>query len=104
MSQCNKLNGEWDFIVFQGKCSVLCLTSGQIIQLLWMKVRCLLIGSNENASCRRLCHKSGSVEIWDMQVWFGRGICSISLRIVYLNQSCGKTQPCGKRMTHWLSY
>jgi len=71
MSQCNKLNGEWDFIVLKGKGSLACLSLGQTLQLLWMEMRFLLIGSNEDASCRcvgegclrRLCHKSGSVEI-----------------------------------------
>ena len=73
MSQCNRLNGEWDFIVLKGKGSFVCLALGQILQLLWMRMRFLVIGSNEDASCRhigegrlsRLCHKSGSVKIWD---------------------------------------
>jgi len=56
---------------------------GQILQLLWMGMRFLLImiGSKEDTSCRhaeegcprRLCHKSGSVDIWDAWTWFGRG-------------------------------
>jgi len=73
MSQCNKLNGEWDFIVLKEKGSLVCLALGQTLQLLWMRMRFLLIGSNEDASCRRvgdgclrrLCHKSGLVEIWE---------------------------------------
>jgi len=84
MLQCNRLNGEWDFIVLKGKGSLICLALGQILQLLWMGMRFLVIGicSKEDASCRHagegcmrhLCHKSGSVvEIWDAWAWFGRG-------------------------------
>jgi len=83
MSQCNRLNGEWDFIVLKGNGSLVCLALGQILQLLWMGMRFFLtgIGSKEDASCRhagegcprRLCHKSGSVEIWDVWAWFGIG-------------------------------
>ena len=81
MSQCNRLNGEWDFIMLKGNGSLVCLALRQILQLLWMRMRFLLIGSKEDASCRhagegcprRLCHKSGSVEIWDVSAWFGRG-------------------------------
>ena len=73
MSQYNILKGEWDFIVLKGNGSLVCLALGQILQLLWMGMRFLLIGSKEDASCRhvgkgcprRLCHKSGLVEIWD---------------------------------------
>ena len=54
MSQCNRLNGEWDFIVLKGKGSLDYLSLGQIIQLLWMEIRILLIGSNEDASCRHV--------------------------------------------------
>jgi len=54
MSQCNKLNGEWDFIVLKQKGSLVCLALGQILQLLWMRMRFLLIGigSKEDESCR----------------------------------------------------
>jgi len=81
MSQYNRLKREWDFIVLKGNGSLVCLAMRQILLLLWMRMRFLRIGSNEDASCRcvgegclrRLCHKSGSVEIWDVCVWFGRG-------------------------------
>jgi len=53
MPQCNKLNGEWDFIVLKEKSILVYLALGQTLQLLWMKIRFLLIGSNEDASCRR---------------------------------------------------
>jgi len=81
MSQCNRLNGEWDFIVLNGKGSLVCLALGKILQLLWMEMEFLLIGSNEDASYRRagegcprpLCHKLGSAETWDVRAWFWRG-------------------------------
>ena len=49
-----RLNGEWDFIVLKEKGSLICLALGQILPLLWMRMRCLLIGigSKEDASCR----------------------------------------------------
>ena len=54
MSQCNRLNGEWDFIVLKENGSLVCLALGQILQLLWMGMWFLLIGigSKEDASCR----------------------------------------------------
>ena len=68
--------------MLKGEGSLISLALGQILQLLWMRMRFLLIGigNKEDASCRhagkgcprRLCHKSGSVEIWDVWAWFGR--------------------------------
>ena len=108
--------GEWDFIMLKGKSSLVYLALRQILQLLWMEMR-FLLGNNEDASCRRaeevclmcLCQKSVSVEIWDVQVWFGRGdmqynlaYCLLESIILYVAKSC-KTQPCGKRMTQQFS-
>jgi len=63
MSECNRLNGEWDFIMLKGKGSLVCLALRQILQLLWMGMRFLLIGisSKVYASC---------IHIW--------GICAIN--------------------------
>jgi len=72
------------------------LALGQILQLLWMKMRFSLIGSNENASCRHVGERyvwaacainQGWSKLEMHELGLEEKTYNISLRVVYPNQS-----------------